>query len=277
VDAAGQRLRVTADENADLFWALRGGGGDFAIVVATEVALHAESDLFGGGITWPQPKAAEVLTAFREVTADAPEELTVWATLLDVPGGGPKLVLVNAVFLGPESEGRQLLKPFEAVDGAVGNTLAALRMTDLAKVTEDPTDPGPSNGRTELLSRFGAAEQAALLAEPVGPLTFIQVRHLGGALTRPHDGPHGTIDEPYAVALFGIPLSPDQDPPIVAKQNAVIVALGDAVVGRKPFTFLGQGETAADAFRPEELGRLREIKAERDPNGVIRSNYPVLD
>ena len=89
------------------------------------------------------------------------------------------------------------------------------------------------------------------------------MRRLGGALTRPHHGPHGTIDEPYAVGLFGIPFTPDHDPALVAKQNALVAALGDAVVGRKPFTFLGSTETAAAAFRPADLARLREIKAER--------------
>ena len=169
VDAGGRRLRVPAEENPDLFWALRGGGGDFAVVVATELALHAEPDAFGGGITWPQHKAAEVLTAFREVTANAPEELTVSVTLIDVPGGGPKLVVVHAVFLGAEEDARQLLKPFAAVEGAVDDTLAVLPMSRIGAVTNDPTDPGPSNGRAELLSRFGDARAAALLAEPVGP------------------------------------------------------------------------------------------------------------
>ena len=185
--------------------------------------------------------------------------------------------MVHAVFLGPEEEGRRLLKPLTAVGGAVGDTLAAFPMADLGAVTADPTDPSPSNGRTELLCRFGAEEAAALLAEPLGPLTFIQVRHLGGALARGHHGPHGSLDEPYAVGFFGIPVSPEADAGIVAKQESLTAALGDAVVGRKPFTFLGKSETAAAAFRPADLERLREVKAAWDPSGVFRSNYPVHD
>ena len=76
VDAEGERRAASAEENPDLFHALAGGGGDYAIVTAMTVRLHEEPELFGGTVMWPAARAAEVFAAFREVTAAAPEELT---------------------------------------------------------------------------------------------------------------------------------------------------------------------------------------------------------
>ena len=85
VDADGELVRVTADSDPDLFWALRGGGGDFGIMIAAEVALHPAAEVYGGRLMWPIEHAPEVLRAFQQVTASAPDELTVWFHLLRFP------------------------------------------------------------------------------------------------------------------------------------------------------------------------------------------------
>lgn len=85
VDADGELVRVTADSDPDLFWAIRGGGGDFGIITAAEVALHPAATIYGGRLMWPIEHAPEVLRAFQTVTAAAPDELTVWFHLLRFP------------------------------------------------------------------------------------------------------------------------------------------------------------------------------------------------
>ncbi|WP_240662293.1 FAD-binding oxidoreductase [Streptomyces sp. WAC 06738] len=85
VDAEGVPARVTAESDPELFWALRGGGGDYAIVTATEFRLHPAPALYGGQMLWPGAQAREVLDVFRSVTASAPDELTVWAGVLNPP------------------------------------------------------------------------------------------------------------------------------------------------------------------------------------------------
>jgi FAD/FMN-containing dehydrogenase len=275
VDAAGERLRVTAEENADLFWALRGGGGDFAVVLAMELALHAETELFGGLMTWPRARAAQVLAAYREVTAAAPEELSVWVALVQFPGTAP-MTAVALTYLGGEAEARALLRPFDLIGDTISDSRKVLAMTEFASVTADPTDPRPITGWTELLSDLDEATIEELLAAPIDPLLVVQIRHLGGVLARSGEGPHGTITEPYALYLMGITATPEQSAAVRGKQRSLVAALGDVATGRKPFTFLNPTETVAAAFPAEAVARLRQIKKDRDPAGVFQSNFPVL-
>ncbi|MFF0247092.1 hypothetical protein ACWEU6_33845 [Streptosporangium sandarakinum] len=149
-----------------------------------------------------------------------------------------------------------------------------MSVAEIGSITAEPTDPGPGLSRAELLTGLDDTAAKALLADPIAPLLGAQLRHLGGAFARPSDSPHGPLSEPYALHLFGIPADPATAEAVTARQRALAEAL--PVSGRKPFTFLSPRETAADAFAPATLDRLREIKHRHDPHGVIRGNFPVL-
>ncbi|MEU1725956.1 FAD-binding oxidoreductase [Nonomuraea sp. NPDC005692] len=276
VDAEGRPARVTEESDPDLFWALRGGGGDFALVTAVEFDLYAERALYGGRLMWPGAKEAEVFAAFRELTADAPPELSLWVNRVQFPKA-PPMVTVDLAYLGAAAEAEGLLGRLAKIDGVLSDTRAAMATADLGAITAEPTDPAPAVARTELLTGLDAGAVEILLAEPVGPLVAMQVRHLGGALARPGGGAGGALAEPYLLYLLGAGISPELGQAVRAKQDAVVAALGDRVSGRKPYTFLSPGERAAQAFPEPALARLREIKRSRDPQGVFRANYPVLD
>ncbi|NGN67975.1 FAD-binding oxidoreductase [Streptomyces sp. A7024] len=275
VTAEGVRARVTAATDPDLFWALRGGGGDFALVTALEFALHPAPELYGGRRLWPARKASEVLDAFRRITTGAPRELTVWADLLNFPGA-PPMVAIDATYLGAAAKARELLAPLDAIGDAISDTRGPLPLAELGSITAEPTTPGPGASRAELLTHLDDFAVKTLLAEPIDPLLSVQLRHVGGALSDPSDSPHGPQPEPYALYLFGVPDTDGTAVSIRTRQQDLVTALGSRVAGRKPFTFLAPGETPADAFTPASLARLRELKRDRDPQGVIRSNYPVL-
>jgi FAD/FMN-containing dehydrogenase len=85
VDADGEPGRVTAESDPELFWALRGGGGDFAVVTALELELYPAPDLYGGRVIWPEHRTREVYDAFLEITAEAPRELSVWINRFQPP------------------------------------------------------------------------------------------------------------------------------------------------------------------------------------------------
>jgi FAD/FMN-containing dehydrogenase len=275
VDADGNPSRVTADSDADLFWALRGGSGDFALVTAVEFDLHPAPRLFGGRMMWSADRASAVMDAFRAVTASAPDELTVWLDLLKFPGAAP-LVAVDATYLGDADEARDLLAAFDRVGGALSDTRADLPIAELGSITAEPTDPSPGMSRAELLTDLDEVAAKALLAAPIDPLLSVQIRHLGGALARPSDSPHGALTEPYYLYMFGIPGTPEAAEAIKTRRQAMVDAVAPYVSGRKPYTALAVGDTAADAFAPDALARLRQIKRDRDPQGTFRSNFPVL-
>ncbi|GAA2729770.1 FAD-binding oxidoreductase [Actinocorallia aurantiaca] len=272
VDARGRRRHITADTDPDLFWALRGGGGDFAIVTALELSLHPAPRLYGGRVLWTAEHAPAVLDAYRRITATAPAELTVWFDLLHFPGADP-MVALDATYLGDENEARDLLGPLDRLPAPLADGRRIMPVSELGSITAEPTDPGAGASRGELLTGLDDIAAKALLADPIAPLLSVQIRHLGGAFTRPSDSPHGPLTEPYSLYLFGTPMNPAMAEAITAKQHALADAL--PVSGRKPFTYLNPGETAADAFAPAALDRLRDIKHHHDPHGLFRSNFPV--
>ncbi|CAM3347218.1 FAD-binding oxidoreductase [Kibdelosporangium persicum] len=272
VDTEGQQRHVTAETDGELFWALRGGGGDFAIVTALELALHPAPRLYGGRILWKADRAPEVMEAYRQITATAPDELTVWLDLLHFPGADP-MVAVDATYLGDESEARDLLSPLHRLAQPLSDTTRTMPVSELGTITAEPTNPGPGLSRAELLTELDDVAVKALLADPIAPLLSVQLRHLGGAFTRPSDTPHGPLTEPYALYMFGIPSDPATAKAVAARQHGLAEAL--PVSGRKPLTFLNPSESVADAFAPGTVARLRHLKNHHDPHNTIRSNFPV--
>ncbi|MFC3985372.1 FAD-binding oxidoreductase [Streptosporangium jomthongense] len=286
VDAEGEAFRVDADSDPELFWALRGGGGDFALVTAVEFDLHPAPHLYGGRLMWPAERAGEVLAAFREVTASAPEELAVWFTLLNFPPfdflpdhlRGRSMVTIDTTFLGEAAEGRDLLRRFEAIGGTVSDTRGPLPVAALGDVCAEPSDPAPALGHAELLTGLDDAVAGALLSEPIAPLVSLQVRHLGGALAHPvpGGGACGHLTEPYSLYMFGVTPGPEATAAVETRLKEIAGKFVPHTSGRKPYTFLGVGERAAAAFPGDVLARLRDVKRARDPRGVLRANYPVL-
>ncbi|MEY9212061.1 FAD-binding oxidoreductase [Thermobifida halotolerans] len=276
VDADGDRARVSAEENPDLWWALRGGGGDFAVVTAVEVELYPAPGLYGGRVVWPGERTAEVFEAFVEITGNAPRELSVWFQRFQLPEA-PPVVAVDAAYLGDPQEGRAALARLDKIGGALADTRAVLPVERLGDITAEPTDPTPGLGHTELLTGLDAETARALTDGPVAPLVNIQVRHLGGALAepRPGAGARGPLTEPYLVHLLGLGL-PRLRQAVASRRAELVEALGARAGGPKPYTFLVPGERAADAFDAQTLERLRAVKRSRDPHGVFRANFSVL-
>ncbi|MEU0499712.1 FAD-binding oxidoreductase [Nocardia sp. NPDC005998] len=276
VDAEGIQTRVSAADDPELFWALRGGGGDFAVVTALEFDLFPAPALYGGRVMWHGARTAEVFEAFQEITADVPDELSVWFHRFQFPDA-PPMVALDVAYLGDAEAGRSLLTRLDAIEGPIADQRGALSVANLGDITAEPTDPSPSLSRGELLTDLGDAVVKTLLDEPVAPLVDIQIRRLGGALARAatDGGARGPVTEPYLLYALGLGL-PHLTAAVTARRAEIVDAIGAHISGRKPYTFLTPEETAAAAFDESTLARLREIKRARDPRSVIRSNYPVL-
>jgi hypothetical protein len=276
VDADGARRRISAEDDPDLYWALRGGGGDFAVVTALEFDLFPVPELFGGRTLWPEARIREVFDVFQEITADAPDDLSVWFQRLQIPDA-PPMVGLDAVYLGDPDRGRALLARLDAIGNPILDRRGVFGPADIGAVTGEPTDPSPSLSRAEQLTDLGDAVVKTLIDEPVAPLANVQIRHLGGAMAtaRPDGGARGPIAEPYLLYCLGLGL-PHLADAVTARRTALVDAVSGQISGSKPYTFLTPGETASAAFDSATLTRLREIKRDRDPRGVIRANYPVL-
>ncbi|MFE5340435.1 FAD-binding oxidoreductase [Isoptericola sp. NPDC056578] len=281
VSPAGEQVTVTAADDPELFWALRGGGGDLAVVTAMEIDLVELPAFSGGKVAWPAARAAELLAVFREVTAAAPPELSVWLSRVEAPGA-PAVVVVHAAHLGDAAEARTLLAPFAAVPDVLGPGVHAaigpVALADVGDIAADPTDPAAGKGRAELLRGIDDEAVERLFTMSVAPLLMLQLRHLGGALAAPADdaGALGAISEPYLLYAFGLAFEPGLATAVGHRLEALPAELAGNATMRKPATFLAPGESAAAAYDGAALARLRDLKRSRDPLGTVRGNYPLL-
>jgi hypothetical protein len=274
VGADGAPRTVTADSDGELFWALRGGGGDFALVTGMEFALQSAPAVYGGQMVWPAARGETVFAAFREVTANAPDELTVWCALSQFPGA-PPAVQISCAFLGDEMAARRHLRPFELIAGHLADTRRMMSVADLGSITAEPRQPTPALQQGTLLSGLTPEITAELLAHPLPPLLYLQVRHLGGRLAGPAATASDPLAEPYFALLGGLSTSPAQVAAVRAQLARFRGILAPVDAQRTLFNFVAPSQTVADVFTEPTLSRLRQAKTRYDPAGTFRSNLPV--
>lgn len=285
VDAAGNPRHVTAESEPDLFWALRGGGGDFGIVTGIELALLDRPGVYGGRLTWPAEYAPQVLTAYAEFTAEMPDELSMWAWLLElphvegIPDGirGVPTVAIDVVYLGDAATCERLLAPMRSeLPGPTADSLGPVPLSRLGDIAAEPVDPMPLLDHTTLLHRFDAEVVRTLLeARPTdepSALNVLEIRRLGGALDRSDSGgAAGPVGQPYMMMTGGVAAGDLE--PLRTAMDRVQNAMSPYDSGRKPYNFSVDAELV---YPPGVLDRLREVKRRYDPDGVIRCNRPVL-
>lgn len=290
VDAVGDRRRVSPTQDPDLFWALCGGGGDFAVILTMELSLKPVPQLIGGRLLWPIDWALPVLNAFKDVTAAAPDELTLWAEILrfppipDVPEflRGGAFIAIDIAYTGAAIDAELGLARLRDIPGLLMDTVGAMAIRDLPTIAAEPVDPMPSIEYSQLLTHLDSDAISAIvdIAGPASdsPLLVVQVRHLGGALATATetDGPAGTIHEPYQLFCAGVPVTPEAGAAIEFALAESKIVLEPWLSERTLFNFLLADGDPTRAFSPTALTRLRDIKRQVDPAGVIVSNRPVF-
>jgi FAD/FMN-containing dehydrogenase len=142
VTADGQLRTASAEDHADLFWAVRGGGGNFGVVTSFEYRLHAVGPtVLGGLLVWPRPMARDVLRAFREFTQAAPENASAYAGLGTSPDGVP-IVVVIAFHHGPTEEGDVFFRPLRTFGPPVADLIQPMPYTAAQQMLDALNPPG---------------------------------------------------------------------------------------------------------------------------------------
>ena len=288
VTAAGEIVRTDPDHDPELFWALRGGGGSFGVVTELELGLFPVPDLYAGALMWPWERAAEVLHAWNDWQATAPEEVTSIARILQLPPlpelpepvRGRSLVNIDATVLGDQARGIELLAPLRALDPEI-DTFARVPPVALSRLHMDPEQPLPLISDHQLLNALPAAGIDALVTA-AGPgsgsrLLTVELRQLGGAVSRPapEGGALGSIDA--ALAMFAAsPIDGPQSLPGVREDlERLRSALAPWDTGREYMNFAERPARPATLFAPDVYARLRRVKAQVDPGDLFRSNHPI--
>jgi FAD/FMN-containing dehydrogenase len=287
VTADGRIVRTDADHEPDLFWALRGGGGNFGVVTAIEFAVHPVAELYAGQLFYPFERAAEVLHAWAELLPTLPEELMTWAAILHFPDmpdfpehlRGNSYVVVYGAYTGSEAEGRALLAPMRELSPAI-DTFAMVPPAGLADLAMDPPEPLPYETTHHLLGELTPAAVDDLLAA-AGPgsgsvLPMVQLRHMGGALARTADGAGARTGLPGEIALLGLGVVMDEE--MGAAVASSLEALYDGMLPYRVGDYPNFVEVPADAsgfFDPDTWERLRMVKALYDPQDVFKGNHHI--
>jgi FAD binding domain/Berberine and berberine like len=288
VTADGRFVRTDLDNEPDLFWALRGGGGSFGVVTALEFELYPLPELYAGMFAWPWERTSDVLHAWGEWVSGLPDEMGTWARILQVPPlpdipelvRGRSLVVVEAAYLGAEESGSELLRPLRDL-GPELDTFAAVPPAVLGHLHMDPEDPVPFAMRGQMLDGLpGAAIDAIIEAagpDSGSPLLSLELRLLGGALSQapPEAGALASLDHAFLTLGVGMVMGPDMASAINGHLDLVSNALEPWDSGVTYANFIDVPIDTRRCYPPATFNRLQEVKARYDPDDLFRANHPI--
>ncbi|MGE0027208.1 MAG: FAD-binding oxidoreductase [Thermoleophilia bacterium] len=284
----GEVVRADADTHPDLFWAIRGGGGNFGVVTALEFRMYPLESAYAGWLIFPWERSEEVLNAWAAWTRTAPDEVTSVGRILQLPDmepippqfRGAKIVVVEAAFAGSEEDGAALMAPLRAL-GPIADTFAQVPPQGLVRLHQDPEGRTPGHGDHALLDSLTPETVRAFVAT-AGPgsnetVLSAEIRHLGGALSRPEpgNGALSHLDASYAMFAVGIPFTPEVMVQLQADTARIVAALQPWSRGRSYLNFAESGTDTRTAYTAETYARLQEVKARYDASGTARANHPI--
>ncbi len=288
VTGDGVFRRISATCDPELFWAVRGGGGNFGVVTAMEFDLFERQMVYAGALFFPIERAREILVAYRDWSAELSEAATTSVRLLRVPPlpelpeplRGKAFVVVNGAIDLPAEQAATLLAPLRD-RGPVVDMFAPMPTAALAMVHMDPPHPVPGAGDGLNLANLSDAVIDRLLeiAGPQAtrcPFLAVDVRQLGGAAGRPVPG-GGVVDHfSGEYLLFAVGMAPT--PEIAALVHGAAAGM---VQSLQPYAaakdYLNFRERAVDpaSIWGSDLAKLRAIRAAVDPVGILRANHAI--
>ena len=284
VTAAGEVLQVDAESHPDLFWALRGGGGNFGIATSFTYRLHPLGTITGGLIAHPIDAAPELLRFYRDAIAGASDDLSVFAGLVHAPdGSGAKLAALVAFHTGDPSQAERDLEPFK--------TWGSPLVVDVGQmpypVMNTLLDAGyPTGALNYWLASFTLLPDELIdiaverYATVPSPMTAILFEHFHGAVTRigatESAVPHR--DEAWNLLIPAVWTDPAETDANIAWTRETFAALRPHFETRRWLNYLdddqGDDATVRAAYGPN-YERLREVKRQYDPNNVFHLNHNI--
>src|SRR5437763_15378361 len=278
VTADGRVLTANAAENPDLFWALRGGGGNFGIVTSFEYQLHTVGPtVVGGMVLYPLSQAKEVLRFYRDFTKTAPDELTIYAGFVTPPGGETVVALI-CCYCGPLGEGEEAVRPFKSLGTPVHDALGPLPFVAQQQIF-DAGFPTGSNYYAKAASLGDLTDEAIEIlieyaATMPSPLSGMVIQTVFGAASRvaPDATAYRPRAFPYAPIIVSQWLDPAHAPENIAWARDCWGAL-HPFAGGVYVNDLGENdEERVPAAYGANYQRLVALKKQYDPDNFFRLN-----
>ena len=281
ITAEGRVLTANPSENADLFWALRGGGGNFGVVTSFEFQAHSVRTVLGGLLLHPRDAAVDLIRHFRDYIGAAPDELTAYVALLHGPDGTP-LAAVIPCYCGDIAEGERLLKPLRTFGKPLLDTIQPISFPAMQSLLGPSFPDGNHNYWKSTLQRNLSDDAIALLVEHgnrmTSPLSMIVLEYYGGAAGRvPKDAtayPHR--DLPWDILFIA-----QWTDPAETTMHRDWARLGEELL--RPFSSNAHLLSALDIESEEvihtafgsNLPRLTATKKKYDPANFFRVNQNI--
>jgi FAD/FMN-containing dehydrogenase len=281
VTADGRLLTASATENEDLFWGLRGGGGNLGVVTSFEFQAHPVGPVLGGELVYPLNQAKEALRFYRDWSSETPDEVRADATLLSTPDG-PALAFI-VCYCGSVDEGEKTLQPLRQFGSPMADTIAPVPYATVQNLLTEVFQPGQRHyWKAGFLSKFSDEAIEAIVDSFAGavppPFAAVAIEHLGGAISRVGEGDTAFSHRHATHSLLVLRVW--QDPAESAENMAWARACYNAA---EPFlengvyvNYLGdEGEARVRAAYGANYERLVEVKTRYDPTNLFRINQNV--
>ncbi|MFG1817553.1 FAD-binding oxidoreductase [Kribbella sp. NPDC049174] len=286
VTGAGEVVTANAEENSDLFWALRGGKGGLGLVVSMDFELVELSTLYGGSLFFAADDISTVFSTWVEWTKTAPETVNSSVAILRLPPieaipeplRGKTSLTVRYAFAGDPAEGERLLQPIRDAGTAFIDGVGEMPASNIALIHNDPKDPVTAWDRGMLLTDLDADFAAAFLdvagPDQQLPLVAIEIRLLGGAMHRdvPEGSAVGGRGGAYSLVMIGVPDPSLFEKVLPATADGVTAPLAGWISPEHTVNFAG-GFSVPGSYEAcwpaDTFARLAEVRAAYDPDRVF--------
>ncbi|GAA2861579.1 FAD-linked oxidase [Actinoplanes cyaneus] len=286
VTADGTAVTATARRHPDLFWALRGGGGNFGVVTSLEFRLHPVAQVYSGMSLYPLEHAFGVLAAYRQWALDEPDAMNTAVLLLRLPPSplipeplrGKRVLAIRAFHHG--DDGPRVLAPLlEAAGPPLLDAFGTRTFPVASDATNGPDAPPMANRQEIELFRDLPDEVLHAIVEAGAadsPLAFVEVRHWGGAMANPgaDAGPAGHRDVPFSVMAVAPYPAAGRTPADTALDH-LAGRLRPYATGGSFLTLLTDSTKTRTAFTPANYARLTAVKRDWDPANIFRLGHNI--
>ena len=291
VTPAGELVQASATENSDLYWALRGGGGNFGVVVAMTMRLYPVATVYAGNLYYPISLAREVYQRYREWVKTAPYELTSSVVMMNYPPlpqlpdvlRGQTYIQVRGCYTGPVEDGESLLSFWRDWQTPVLDDFKARPFSEAALISNDPVDPMPAAVSGGWLREIDDTVIDALI-ESVPPtdgpplLVFAEIRHAGGAIKGLNrtETAFSLRDADFLLEMISVTPTPEAHTAVLQYTNGIKQRIASALTGGIYMNFTDGAEARADApkgYTAEAYTRLQQVKAAYDPDNRFDHSF----
>lgn len=283
--ADGRIVRAADGENADLFWAVRGGGGNFGVASSFEFRLHEVGPMVTGGlIAWPIDRAHDMLRHFRDLAASADDNLMLVAALITGPDATTRLCAIAAGFFGPAADAERALAPIKAFGPPAMDAMGPIPYAQLNAMLDASYPRGTRNyWKSRFVDQLDDRAIDAMVdvfTKCPSPRGQVLIEHFHGAAARiaPERTAYALRQSGFNVLLLSQWEAPEHDAAGTAWARESYAALAQCTGTRRYLNYFDNDDAdaeALDAAYGGNLRRLQSIKARYDPDNVFHLNVNV--